>query len=98
MLNWLVVGRDHLQALTLILSLASTLLLLAMWRRGVLPWRVTVLPGLILAQLIGFYTYVLAVSPPPSEAVTTWSAAIRLETVASFFIMLSIYHWSRRGH
>ena len=96
-MDWLVTGRNHLQALTLVFVIASMLMMLLMWRRGVLPWRVTVLPGLILIQLAAFYVYILVLKPSPGETLTAWAAAIRLETVVAFFMYLVIYHWSKRG-
>ena len=90
-------SRYWIQVASLIFFAAATggLAALVITRR--LPWRYSVLPGWLLAQLTVFYIYVVFVMGPgvATMAVTTYiSAVIRVQTGAfALGVMITLWKW-----
>lgn len=93
-------NREGLQLLTLALSLVTTLVLVHMATNRIIAWRYTVLPGIILAEMIAFYVMVIFVwdSAQPSQLATFYSSIIRLQTVIAALVFLVAYWISKRAN
>ena len=89
-------NRNLLQFITLNLSVLELILIMLMIHRKIIHWRYMVLPVAILLQLVVFYSYVLIVSPPPTESVTFWSGVIRFQTVAGLMVVLLLLYRENR--
>lgn len=93
----LIDHRYILQAATFAISVLSFLLLSLMIRKHVIPWRYAFLPMALLTQYILFYGHVVFSRPEPTSSITFWSAVLRFETIAGFFIVLwSVYRGKSR--
>ena len=92
-------NRDALQLLTLVLALATAVILAHMAIQRIIAWRYTVLPGLILAEMILFYVMVVFIwdTSQPSARVTFYSSIIRLQTVLAALVFLVAY-WRGKSH
>lgn len=99
MITAFVENRDALQLLTLVLALVTAVILAHMAIRRIIAWRYTVLPGLILAEMIAFYVMVVFVwdTSQPSARVTFYSSIIRLQTVLAALVFLVAY-WRGKSH
>lgn len=90
--------REVIQFVSMIVTIATMLVMIAMSKRGVLNWRYILLPLLVSAQQVAFYIFVFILSPVPSETITTWSSIIRLETVLAFLVVLVAYWKAHNIH
>lgn len=87
-------ARMVVQAITLALTIAASIMLAAMVALRVIGWRISVMPGIILAEWIALYTYVLFVRPDGNQAM--YSAIIRLQEITVVLVFLAMYWWRRR--
>ena len=101
MITAFIENRDSLQLMTLVLALVTALILAHMAINRIIAWRYTVLPGLILAEMILFYFLVVFVwdTSQPSARVTFYSSIIRLQTVLAALVFLVSYwaNWRRNN-
>jgi hypothetical protein len=80
------------QFTTWLLAIVAALLMFIMARQRVIPWRLTIMPGVIVAQYIFFYSWLIFYKPPGEWA---WiSAIVRLQEMLVFVSFLAI-HWYR---
>lgn len=94
----LIDHRYILQAATLGIAVLSFLLLSLMIRKQTLPWRYAFLPMALLVQYILFYGHVVFSRPDPTSDITFWSAVLRFETIAGFFIVLWSVYRGKSSH
>lgn len=99
MITAFIENRDALQLLTLVLALVTVVIMAHMAIQRIIAWRYTVLPGLILAEMILFYVMVVFVldTSQPSARVTFYSSIIRLQTVLAALVFLAAY-WRGKSH
>ena len=95
-----VVSNRTLSWLTLVLSVVLVLLMLHMAANRIIPWRYTVLPGLIAVEMIVFYFVVVFIvdTTSPSFSATFYSGLIRLQTVIAAIVFLVTYWIGKRKH
>jgi hypothetical protein len=83
-----------IQAVTYALTIAAMIVMAAMALLRVIPWRLTIMPGVLLLQYAVFYTWLLFFRPSGNMA---WiSALLRFQEVLVFLSFLVAY-WYRHG-
>ncbi len=94
----LIASRDLIQTVTLLVTVATMIIMLHMVVHKIIPWRYTVLPGLIMAEMAAFYLFVLVFrhDAQPSADMTFVSALIRLQTILAALVFLVAYWISKR--
>ena len=94
-------ARLSIQAWTAIITIVTLIIIPLMVYTKVLAIRYAILPMLVMAQRVIFYTYILMQKPPPSETLTKVSAIISLEYSAAFLMVIIMYwyvHLKARKH
>jgi len=93
-----LVSNRTLSWAALLLSIVLTLLMLHMAANRIIPWRYTVLPGLIAIEMIVFYAVVIFIvdTTRPSYIVTFYSGLIRIQTIIAALVFLITYWISKR--
>jgi hypothetical protein len=88
--------RLFLQYGTLFIVIFLVLVMFAMvWLRDI-KWRYSILPVLLMFQVIAFYLWVFIAKPPGIGFVQDWSALLRLTEWLGFAIVVLVYWHSKR--
>ena len=95
-----LVSNHTLSMITLALALILTVLLFHLAWARIIPWRYTILPGLLSAETAIFYFVVIYIVAPtsPSFVVTFYSGIIRIQVYAAAIVFLIVYwrDWRRK--
>ncbi len=93
-----LVSNRTIVFMILAVSLVTVIVMLHMTVTRIIPWRYTIVPGLIITELIVFCCVVLFVVVPsgPSYRMTFYSSLIWLQTLATALMFLVTYWISKR--
>lgn len=94
-----LVSNHTLSLVTLALALALTVLLFHMAWVRIIPWRYTILPGILALETAVFYFVVVYIVNPqaPSFSITFYSSIIRIQVYLGAIVFLVSYwaNWRR---